>query len=360
MKPIAFLPQGFMLRKAQGLELLVAKVVDDFILAGTQQALEWFSKKINGRFEVGTEVYAPEPIRFNGALIEQDILGSIKVKMSECANSITPLALSVQRRKQYEALATLEEVRSYQSLAGKMNWLGHSVVPHYAFAASYLQQSIGDLRVKHLAYADGVLKEMQRYPPLLVFGRPKRITEAKVCTFADASFPKANDSLYGQSGIVSGLVLGTSPEAAFHPLAWSSRKQTRVCRSATAAEILAIHEGEELGSLLCAALHRVCGRRIPHELNIDSRSLYEAMSTQHELKDFRLRQATQSLRSSFETGEIAVLRWIAGRCNPADALTKRSPSTGELLSTMCSSGRLVLDLELGTLARCSDRDTASS
>ena len=133
-----------------------------------------------------------------------------------------------------------------------------------------------------------------------------------------------------------------------------------MCRSATAAEILAINEGEELGSLVCEALERVCCRKIPQELNIDSRSLYEAMSTQHELKDFRLRQATQSLRSSFEVGEIAVLRWIAGKCNPADALTKRSPSTGKLLSRMCSSGRLILDLKVGTLARSSSDVPLSS
>ena len=100
MKPIAFLPQGFLLRKNKRLVLLVAKVVDDFIIAGTQQALEWLSTKINARFKVGTEVYAPEPMRFNGALIRQDKLRSIKVCMKEFADSITPIELTLHRRKQ--------------------------------------------------------------------------------------------------------------------------------------------------------------------------------------------------------------------------------------------------------------------
>ena len=106
--------------------------------------------------------------------------------------------------------------------------------------------------------------------------------------------------------------------------------------------------------MLCTALSRICCLRIPHEMSIDSRSLFEARVTQHELKDFRLRQAAQGLRTSFEVGEIAVIRWIAGRNNPADALTKRSPSTGPLLSDMCTAGKLLLSLNEGTLSRTCD------
>ena len=360
LTPLYLLPQGFMLRKQSGLQLIVAKVVDDFILAGTETALKWFSKKINARFQVGTEVYAPEPVRFNGAIIKQSKTGAIKLSMKEFADSIASLELSKMRRKQLEAPATEHELRSYQSLAGKMNWLGHSTVPQYAFAASYLQQCVGDLRVKHLVQANGVLKEMQRYPPLLIFDRPVRITQATLHTFADASFPKAGGSVYGQSGIICGLALGSSPEAAFHTLAWSSRKQTRVCRSSTAAEILAICDGEDLGSMIRGALHRVSSRKVPHHLNIDSRSLFEALATQHELRDFRLRQATQSLRASFEVGDISVLRWIAGKQNPSDALTKRSPATGELLSAMCSKGSLTLAPGEGSLERSSELSEKSS
>ena len=355
LTPLYLLPQGFMLRdKKRGLQLLVAKVVDDFLLAGTESALQWFSKKINARFQVGTEVYAPKRIRFNGFSIMQDAKGNVEVCMKEFADSIEPLELPLQRRKQQEDLVTEKELKAYQSLAGKMNWLGHCVVPHYSFAASYLQQQLSELRVKHLVQANGVLKEMKRYHPTLVYGRCMNVTEAFLCTFADASFPKAAGSIYGQSGILCGFVLGSGPTAPFHPIAWISHKQTRVCRSSTAAEILAIAEAEELGTVLCTALGRICGRSIPHELNIDSRSLFEAMVTQHELKDFRLRQAGQGLRASFEVGDIAVIRWIAGRCNPADALTKRSPSTGPLLSDMCVTGKLLLKLNEGTLTTAHD------
>ena len=91
----------------------------------------------------------------------------------------------------------------------------------------------------------------------------------------------------------------------------------------------------------------ITGRKIDHKLLVDSRSLYDSISTKHDMKEFRLRQAVESLRTSFELGEFATLRWIAGKANPADAITKRNPSTGPLLSEMCVTGRLVVNFHHG-------------
>ena len=97
---------------------------------------------------------------------------SIQFSMAEFADSIHHLEIPRQRRKQADAVATPAERKAIQSLAGKMNWLGHTAAPHYAFAASYLQQTLGDLRVKHLTQANGVLTEAKKHTPIMVFGRP--------------------------------------------------------------------------------------------------------------------------------------------------------------------------------------------
>lgn len=351
LSPVYSLPQCFMLKRKGKLELLVGKIVDDFLVAGKEKALKWFSTKINARFTVGKETYTPQPLRFNGAIIQRDSRGSIRVCMHEFAAQIQKMKLDPTRRKQTESPVTGVELQAYQSLAGKMNWLGHSVVPHYAFAASYLQQQLGDLRVKHLATANGVLREAQKFPATLVFGRLQNIPAVTLCTFADAAFPKIAGSLYGQTGIISGLVLGEGSAAAFHPLSWSSHKQSRVARSSSAAEILAIVEAEEFGATLCIALEKISGRRVPHQLIVDSKSLFDTITTQHESKDFRLRQAVRSLRERYELGEISTLRWIAGKANPADALTKRGASTSPLLSNMCLTGRLCVDLASGLASK---------
>ena len=210
--------------------------------------------------------------------------------------------------------------------------------------------------MKDLATANGVLRETQRYPPVLTFGRVQDPPVVRLLTFADAAFPKIAGSTYGQSGILSGLVLGTGSKAAFHALAWSSHKQSRVARSSSAAEILAIVEAAEFGAALRDALQRICGRTVPHEVIVDSKSLFDTITTQHEAKDFRLRQAVRSLRERYELGEITKLRWIAGRVNPADALTKHGASTAPLLSDICHCGRLCIDLSEGLASRDADQE----
>ena len=80
---------------------------------------------------------------------------------------------------------------------------------------------------------------------------------------------------------------------------------------------------------------------------MDSQSLFDTITTPHETKDFLLRQAVTSLRKRYEVGDISVLRWIAGKTNPAEALAKRGASTSSLLSKMCTTGKLSVDLACG-------------
>ena len=41
------------------------------------------------------------------------------------------------------------------------------------------------------------------------------------------------------------------------------------------------------------------------------------------------------------------MRWIAGRINPADKLTKRNPNTFTMLNEIASSGIICVDLNSG-------------
>ena len=252
------------------------------------------------RFTIGTETYPPEQLRFNGGVIEQAVDFSIKLSMKEFAKSIERFDIARARRKQGDAQATADELRKYQSLAGKMNWLGQTAAPQFSFAASYLQQNIGGLKVKHLLQANGVLREAQKTTPSLVFGKLKADATACVTAFADAAFPKVDGSIDAQTGILCGLVIGEGPQAAFHPIAWTSHKQKRICRSASAAEIMSIAEAVDFGYAIRTAIEKIAGRALTFELNVDSRSLFETITMQHESKDFRLRQAVQSIRHAFE------------------------------------------------------------
>lgn len=64
------------------------------------------------------------------------------------------------RRKQHEDPCAPMELKSTSSscaLAGKLNYLGHSILPQASLAASRLEQLVGNIKVKHLAEANAAL-----------------------------------------------------------------------------------------------------------------------------------------------------------------------------------------------------------
>jgi hypothetical protein len=50
-----------------------------------------------------------------------------------------------------------------------------------------------------------------------------------------------------------------------------------------------------------------------------------------------------SLRESYERREIAEIRWIVGKDNPADACTKKNPNT--VLERLVSRNRITIRVE---------------
>lgn len=81
---------------------------------------------------------------------------------------------------------------------------------------------------------------------------------------------------------------------------------------------------------------------IEHVLQVDSKGLYDTITTLHEGGEYRLRQTVQRIRDSFETQDINVLRWVQSRANIADALTKRNLESHRLLNKILRTGYLSL------------------
>ena len=82
------------------------------------------------------------------------------------------------------------------------------------------------------------------------------------------------------------------------------------------------------------------GHSFRHMLLVDSKGLYDTISTLHEGREYRLRQTVQSIRDSFESQDIDLLRWVQGHANVADALTKFDLNSFALLNRIARSGRL--------------------
>ena len=324
------------------IEVGSAKVVDDFLIAGSKDAIEILHEAIGKRFTVGRLLMGKELI-FNRLNIFQEKGGSVLLNMEEYMTKITKIDINRERRKQYDDVASPEELTRYQELAGQLNFLGHGILPQAGFAASYLQQFLGFLRVSHLVEGNKVLHEITSLKPKIKYIRPSSLTGMpRYLCFSDAS---QGSNWYGQMGYLSGMHLSAGGEHIYHLVDWHSAKQSRVSFSAIGAEILAATYSADRGSLMSDCIAKLYGSsaKLPLILSGDSHGLYSTIITLPEGKEYMLRPTVARLRDSFELGEIAVMQWIPGKLNLADALTKRNINSYRDLNQVATSGTLPLE-----------------
>jgi hypothetical protein len=153
--------------------------------------------------------------------------------------------------------------------------------------------------------------------------RPRDIS---ILSFSDASH--RNENAYGQSGHVQFL----SAAGWIVPIWWGSKKQSLVTYSSAGAEIVAASDCIDRSLQLQDILRDVLpSPRIETIILVDSNSLYTTLQTLHQNKDFRLRKVVTRIRDTYEERVICDLRWIPGKLNLADCLTKRNDAlAGEL------------------------------
>ena len=85
----------------------------------------------------------------------------------------------------------------------------------------------------------------------------------------------------------------------------------------------------------------------------DSRSLYDCLVKLGTTKEKRLMIDIMALREAYERGDLTDVRWIDGRDNPADAMTKGNCNSA--LTTLIDTNELELKVQ-GWV----DRDIAST
>lgn len=148
-------------------------------------------------------------------------------------------------------------------------------------------------------------------------------------TFADSMLGKP---VYGQTGYISGLYL--SRDNSFHPLYWTSHKQSRICSSSVGVEILAGAYSVNRRLLMHTSVLDIYAQLVieTFKLVVDSFELYGTVKTLREGNDYRLRPTVSRIRGSLECREITTLRWISGRKNLADCLTKYNQNSQALLN----------------------------
>ena len=143
----------------------------------------------------------------------------------------------------------------------------------------------------------------------------------RLIVFTDGSF--ANNRDYSsQIGYV--IVLADKDQNA-NILHWSSTKCKRITRSVLASELYAMVNGFDMAASLKATIEGILHAPVPLITCTDSKSLYDCLVKLGTTNEKRLMIDVMSLRQSYERREIAEVKWIDGKSNPADAMTKSKP-----------------------------------
>lgn len=353
MERVFGVDQLFIFRIPDGtIGLIAAKVVDDFFLAGTDTEMKRFFENIDRAFKLGaTSTYSN--LKFLGCDIKittgEDGRGSIEISMEGYLRRVRSIQITKDRKSSPNSLADDRERSEYRSMAGVLLYLGQAVLPQACLVASKMQQKLGMLKVGHLMEANTMLGDLKKHRPSLYFRSPSNISDISISTFSDASHGAA-DEIYGQTGGLCGLVIqdDTSSRRMFHPISWTSHKQRRVSYSSFGAEILAAANADDRGYDLKLSFRSLFpDRPLRHKLIVDSKALFETLTTLHQSDDYRLRKTVARIRASFESKELNIVRWIPGIVNVADALTKRNQPLSLKLNAMLCSGFLSLNDERG-------------
>lgn len=326
---------------------LLAKLTDDLLMAGSDACIREFTDKISKQYTISKSIIDAE-MKYNGCIIRRDEHGTTSMSMESYVHDIRPIHIDSHRETQADMEASDEEVQKYRALAGELVWLGCGVMPQAATIGSLMQQRVPRLQVKDLMSANRELEQLRSMPAVLTFRRPEgNVVAAEVLTFSDASFNISPKISYGQSGIVAGILYtvrdhGRSEEV-YHMVDWASIKQRRVSYSSYGAEILACADADDRSFYLKMSFNSIFPScKFKSTLVVDSKGLYDTITTLHQGREYRLRQTVQRLRDSFESQEMDALRWIQGHANISDALTKNCPRSHAMLNEVANTATLSL------------------
>ena len=134
------------------------------------------------------------------------------------------------------------------------------------------------------------------------------------------------------------------------PILWSSRKIKRVVKSTLAAETIAAVNGYDDGVYVQYLLYEFYRRNFDLCLHIDSKSLFDLLSSTHlvETTEKRLKIDISVIRQAYEVGELYSVSWIPRKLQLADGLTKSNRVAADLLQRNLNEGRLLVDLSQGS------------
>jgi len=307
------------------------------------------------KYKLGSVVYGPGCFKYYGITVTQHEDSTIMLNADNKLECLSPYPLDNIRRKQIESEVNPIELTAFRSVNTSLSWVGTAMSPFCSFASSYMQQKLPNVTVQDLVTQANLLAQLKKLGTSICFKRPtdKKSYTPSIVVFADAS--RRDD--VGQLGYIIGLLIGDMAEGTIcHTISWSSTKSKRPVKSIGSAEVFAIGSGIDEGKVIVQAYESVLNMKLDLVIVVDSKDLYDTISTCRLATDRSIRGDISLMRYDFETHKITRMVWIKGTTNLSDPLTKRDSPLMNSLQLLLYTGKLPLSFDV-KLSRDSNRST---
>ena len=305
--------------------------VDDLIFAGTKQWFEDVIGKLKRVFHIGSE--SQGAFRYVGLNVKRH-RGEILLDQHDYIEKLQEIPIEMSRKKDSKKELNDDERKLLKALSGKMIWVTSQTRPDIAYETCCMSNVGKSPTVQKLLDANKAVRKIKSSNEVkLRFPNMGPMDKAEVVVYADATHASLPD---GSSQ--GAFVVFVKGQGKVTPILWQSKKLKRVTKSPLASETLALGEAADAALLISHLMMEIY--KLDHlpfvSTYTDSKSLRDAAHTTNTVEDMSLRVNIGRLREMVNLGEIAI-RWIEGRKQLADVLTKRGASPDCLLSVLHSS-----------------------
>ena len=325
-------PALFFMKDKKGKLLgMIGTHVDDFIMAGRDSWLSSITEKIKAEFLLGT--MEKENFLYCGHRIKQQG-ASLTLDQEEFANTIKPMLISPERKRQGALEVTEAERSMIRAYAGKLGWLGRTtrpdlLVPQIKASSAVTRATVSDL--KELA------KAVSRVPGtsnvLNIPSLTKDVEKWRLQVYTDAAWQNLEET-----GSTGGKVVVVTDGNKYFPVTWSANRIRRVCHSSMQAELMAANEGLKDGQYVKELLAEVTGSFVAMELITDNKNAHALIQATTAPQDKRVRCEAASLREAYLTKEVEDIKLVSGKTGQlADCLTKLQADSSSLLTMVQTS-----------------------
>ena len=284
---------------------IVGLQTDDTLILADKAFAEKEEKQLTFSAKPRERLSTEHPLNFNGAVIQLIDEHTISITQERHCDKISLLAPGKGVDK-----------NAYIAQRARGAYIATVCQPEAAFDLSSAAQTTNPTEIDATALNKRLRWQKENRTRGLNFVRIN-LDFAKIVVFTDSSF--ANNKDY--SSQIGYVVVMTDGKHA-NIVHWQSIKCKRVTRSVLASELYAMAFGFDQGATIKATTESILNRQVPLIMCTDSRSLYDCLVKLGTTHEKRLMIDIMCLRQSYEQKEISEIRWIDGKKNPADAMTK--------------------------------------